>query len=154
MDINDNLGKDETLLRQEDFAKSALALTDRRVLFKKEAPGAMSLEVIPLDAISFIGLVYRSFPVLLGLAVLFLVGAVGCGLSDSYSDYHQWTVPCVFIAVILVAVFFATRRVVFEIKGIGNAKIAILVKQAAKGKLIPFINATIHARHACEHPAE
>jgi hypothetical protein len=116
-----------------------LTLTTLRVTLDQASAGASRYISIPLDGVSSCGLVTRSFPILLLLAVLAAVGGFVLKQKEA-------TVGGLVVGVILVIAYFVTRVAVINISPNGGESIVVPAKGMARDKVLEFLRAVEDAK--------
>ncbi len=134
---NEKLLPGEKVLMTSD--KKILTLTNYRVRFDQAATGASNYISICLDCVASCGLVTRSRPLLLVIAAI--VGIVG--IAQNSNDLKAWSIIA---AMILVGVYFITRKAVIAISSNGGEQIMAPVKGMSRDAIIEFLEALDDAR--------
>jgi hypothetical protein len=132
---------EETTISEADFEH--LTLTTHRVRYDERIAGATRIVSITLDAVSSCGVVAKSHPILLLLAVVaVLLGAflLSTGIQES-------NIPngLILASVALAIAYFLTRAVVLSISSPGES-ITVSAKGLEPDVLIGFIDAVEQAK--------
>lgn len=123
---------EETIVTSLD--KDNLTLTTKRVRYNSVVWGNSNLISITLQSIASCGLVTKSWPVLLIFALLaFLVSLSLLGSSE-------FVMPLI-AAVVLLGIYFFTRRSVISIASNGGEVILVPIKRMKREDIISFIEA-------------
>lgn len=113
--------------------KDILTLTTTRVRYDSSSFGSSGLIGITLDSVASCGLVTRSFPILLLICAITLIGA--------FTQRGDAQVMLIIAAVVLVVVYFLTRRTVITIASNGGQTIRVPSKGMSRKSIIEFIEA-------------
>lgn len=113
--------------------KDILTLTTKRVRYDSVVFGTSSLISITLDSVASCGLVTKSFPILLILAALALIGAF------AQRDNTQWML--VVGAAVLAVGYFLTRRTVICVASSGGQTILVPTTGMSRNSIVEFIEA-------------
>jgi hypothetical protein len=137
---NQNFMLNERLLVSS--GNGILSLTNMRVIYDAKTSGASKFICIPLDAVACSGLVTRSYPILL------IVAAIAF-LFCFVPNFKQETVIGLGIAtIVLVVVYFSTRRAILTISPNGGEHISILAKGMKREEILSFLNSVLEAKHS------
>lgn len=106
---------DEKLLFESD--SGGVSLSTHRVRYESKRPGEASFKSIMLDQVSSCSINYTSYPILLILAILFVLGG-----AILYSLMHKpnGLAIGIVIAVIFIIAYFMTRKQVISIASPGD----------------------------------
>jgi hypothetical protein len=119
-----------------------LVLTTHRVRLDNRSSGESQLISMTLDAVASSGVVTRSSPWLLVLALAFGVAAI-IGAKEGGT-----IAPVLFFTgALCVVAYFATRRAILAISSAGET-IAVPIRGAALERLVAFVNALEQAKLA------
>jgi len=118
-----------------------LTLTTHRVRDDQTASGSRQVISITLDAVSSCGIVSKSYPILLLLAVL----SGGFGLLRLSKEEQSLTYAPILLALVLVLAYFLTRSVVLAISSPGQS-ISISAKGMEPDTLIAFVDEVEQAK--------
>ena len=121
----------------------SLQLTSHRIRLDQGSGGHSQTVSMTLDAVASCGLVTRSYPVLLAIALI--VGLLGL-LSGARNEGGA-AVLLFLVAAGFVAGYFVTRSAVMEIRSMGGDKIQVAMK-AKRDDIVPFIDAVENAKLA------
>ena len=110
-----------------------LVLTTKRVRYDSVVWGKSNLISITLDAVASCGLITRSFPLLLILAAITVVGA--------FTQRGDAIVGLLFVAVVLVVAYFFTRKAVISVASNGGQTILVPTKGMNRDAIVGFIEA-------------
>ena len=110
-----------------------LTLTNKRVRYDSVVWGQSNLIGITLDSIASCGLMTKSHPFLLVLAVVTVLAGVNQGSSSMLS--------LIFVAAIFVIVYFVTRKAVISVASNGGQKILVPTKGMSREATMKFIEA-------------
>lgn len=120
-----------------------LILTTRRVRFSQRGRGQSIFTSITLDAVASCGLTTVSYPRLLLLAILVILGAIWYGnMSNQNSGLASMIA---FVGVVLIGLYFSSRKGVLKIASAGDA-ITVKSKGISREKLIEFIETLEQAK--------
>jgi hypothetical protein len=119
-----------------------LVLTNRRVRNRTTELGSEKLESITLDAISYCGLVQKSYPVLLILAFgVALAGFVAIQMEFELSGVF-------FVAAGLLAILFAiSRHSVITVSSTGEESIEVLARGISSSSIKRFLDMIDAEKH-------
>ena len=120
-----------------------LVLTTHRVRFSQQGRGQSIFTSITLDAVASCGLTTVSYPRLLLLAVLVILGAIWYGNASSQNSGLASMIA--FVGVVLIALYFSTRKGVLKIASAGDA-ISVKSKGISREKLVEFIETVEQAK--------
>jgi len=135
--------EEKTILQD---STGVLTLTTHRVRLEAKSAGQSKVLSITLDAVASCGLITKSYPGLLVLAVLVAVlgYATSRALSASYSE-------ALYIgAAVLVLAYFGTRSAVLSV-GSASESITVPTGSLSRDKLVEFIDAVDDAKLAFIH---
>lgn len=133
--------KNEKVLLTSDT--NELTLTTHRVRFKSSGYGFGTVISFLLEELDSCSIMYRSNPILIILAVLFIIG----GLIASGQQRAGGIVSVILmVAVILIIAFFLTRKAVLRISS-KNSHIYIKIKSMSMEKIIEFIDSVESAKY-------
>jgi hypothetical protein len=119
-----------------------LTLTTHRVRYDHRVPGTTQVIGITLDAVSSCGIISKSYPILLLLAVL----AAGFGILQSQDSGDQGMMLGSFVlAAVLVLAYFLSRTMVLAISSPGES-IKVLVKGLSQDALLTLVADVEHAK--------
>ncbi len=110
-----------------------LVLTTKRVRYDSVVCGMSSLISITLDSVASCGLITRSFPLLLVLAAIAIVGA--------FTRRGDALGSLLFVAVALIVAYFFTRKAVISVASNGGQTILVPTKGMPRDTIIGFIEA-------------
>ena len=85
-----------------------------------------------LDSVASCGLITKSNPIILIAAVIFLFGVMG-GDDEIITGYA-------IVGLVLVVIFFNTKKAVLSIVSNGGSEIVVSVKDMPREEVIKFIN--------------
>lgn len=122
---------DEQVVMSSD--KDILTLTTKRVRYDSAVFGSSNLISITLDSVASCGLVTKSFPILLLLAALALIGAF------TQRGDAQWMF--LVAAAVLAVAYFLTRRTVISIASNGGQAILVPAKGMSRSSIVEFLEA-------------
>jgi hypothetical protein len=120
-----------------------LTLTTHRVRYDERASGATRIVSITLDAVSSCGIVSKSHPILLVLAVV--AGLLGVLLLNSDMGEGNVRTGLFLAAVALAIAYLATRTVALAISSSGES-IMVAASGVVPDVLIGFIDAVEQAK--------
>lgn len=123
----------EKILMQSD--KNILTLTTHRVRKETKARGQSAIVSITVDAVASCEVVSTSFPILLGLGVLGILGGAAIFSSDAGSGLVG-----ILVGLALLAAYFVARTSVLKITSAGDA-IVLPTKGMKPEQLAEFIDA-------------
>ena len=123
----------EKILMQSD--KNILTLTTHRVRKETKARGQSTVVSITVDAVASCEVVSTSFPILIGLGVLGIVGGVAIFSRDAGSGLVG-----ILVGLALLAAYFVTRTSVLKVASAGDA-IVLPTKGMKPELLAEFIDA-------------
>ncbi len=110
-----------------------LVLTTKRVRYDSIVWGRSNLISITLNAVASCGLITRSFPFLLILAAIAIVAA--------FTQRGGGVWGLLFVAMVLVAAYFLTRKAVISVASNGGQVILVPTKGMNREAIIGFIEA-------------
>lgn len=110
-----------------------LTLTNMRVRYDSVVWGQSNLIGITLGSVASCGLITKSYPFLLILAVVAVLAGVSQGSG------RMWGL--VFIAAIFVVAYFVTRKAVLSVASNGGQEIMVPTKGMNREAIIKFIEA-------------
>ena len=116
----------------ESFGNGVLKLTDKRIVFDANNFGASGYTSITLDAISSVGLITKSTP-LIGILGTFSI-LIGLLVSS------QQGMTLIGIGIVAIIMYFVTRKAVLSIESNGGDTVSVAVKGTHRDKIINFIN--------------
>jgi len=132
-----NLFEGEQTLTSADG--NAILLTTHRIRSNNiHGWGQQSTTSIMLEKISSIQANYISYPILLVVAALFVL--IGFILGNSYQPNNGATVVPIIIGILLIIVYFATRKHICIIASDGGARIVFATSNMKKETLLGFID--------------
>jgi hypothetical protein len=130
----------------------AVSLTNHRVVYQAAAAGSSNFRSITLDAVSSCGLTTTSQPLLL----IFGAIAVICGvivIGDKMMRDQSVGVFALFVGVILVVLYFATRKAALVICSNGGERISLAAPASHRDSLLALLHAVDEAKLAALHHA-
>ena len=110
-----------------------LTLTNKRVRYDSIIWGKSNLIGITLSSVASCGLITRSFPLLLALAVVAILAGV------SQRGDNMWGL--FFVAAVLAVAYFVTRRAVISVASNGGQEILVPAKGMNREAIVKFIEA-------------
>ncbi len=110
-----------------------LTLTTKRVRYDSVVFGSSIFISITLDSVASCSLATKSYPILLLLGALALIGA----FSQS-GDAHWWFLVA---AAVLAVAYFLTRRAVISIASNGGQTILVPAQGMSRNSIIEFLEA-------------
>lgn len=113
--------------------KDILTLTTRRVRYDSSIFGGSTFISITLDAVASCSLHTKSFPLLLLLGALALIGA--------FTQYGGTRLALFGISIVLVIIYFITRRAVISIASNGGQAIHVPAGGMNRAAVIEFLEA-------------
>ena len=113
--------------------RDTLTLTKKRVRYDSAVLGSSSFVSITLDSVASCSLATKSYPLLLLLGALVLIGALTQG-----GDVQ---VMFIFSAAVLAVIYFLTRRAVIAIGSNGGREILVPTKGMSRAAIIEFLDA-------------
>lgn len=124
------LFKDETIITKTD--RDEVILTSHRI---RHQPSKSNLVSLMLDTVTSIEFKYYSWPVLLAVSVMFLIGA-GVALNEGDQDIVLYLIIG---AAIFGLLYFTSRRHVVKIASSSGA-FQFVVKGMGTDKVLDFVN--------------
>ena len=122
-------GEKKILSSDED----TLVLTNKRIRYDSIETGQSNLVSMTLDSVASCGLITKSNPIILiAAAVIFLFGMMD-------GDDEIITVSAI-VGLVLVIIFFNTKKAVLSIASNGGSEIVVSVKDMPREEVIKFIN--------------
>lgn len=109
-----------------------LTLTNKRIRYTSATAGNTHQIGITLDSVSSCGITTQSYPLLLVIDVLALLGAI---------YFHEYRNFLVLSAAVLIASFFFTYKSVISIASNGGDRIIVPVTGMTKSKMSSFLEA-------------
>ena len=134
------LMKDEKVLLTSDT--NELTLTTHRIRFKSSGYGFKNVISFLLEELDSCSIMYKSNPVLIVLAILFIIGGL---IASGQRGAGGIAAIILIIAVILIIAFFLTRKAVLRISS-KSSHIYIKIKSMSMEKLIEFIDSVESAK--------
>lgn len=134
--MEQQLFNDETIITRTD--RDEIILTSHRIRYQPSKSNMMSFM---LDNVTSIEFKYYSWPVLLAVSVMFLIGA-GVALNDGDEDIVLYLIIG---AAIFGLLYFSSRRHVIKIASPSGA-FQFVVKGMGRDKVLDFVNKIEQAR--------
>jgi len=131
----------ETTISEPEFAY--LILTNHRVRYDRRISGEARIISMTLDAVSSCGVVSKSHPILLLLAVLAVL--LGAFLLSTGAEDRSIPNSLILASVVLAIAYFLTREVVLSISSPGES-ITVSAKGLEPDVLVGFIDAVEQAK--------
>lgn len=132
----------KALSGEYDLVKSdngVLTLTNYRVKYDAAAKGDSKYVSIPLDAVSSCGLVTRSYPVLLLLAVI-------AGIVALAQPERAFSFVLLALALSFAVAYQTTRAGVITISSNGGENITVPAKGMGRHRIVYFVEAVMQAK--------
>lgn len=120
-----------------------LVLTNLRVRHRRKRFGTEKMESITLDAVSHCGLISKSYPLLIALAILcFLVGIVSTDADNGYGGLFY------LFGVAALVLYVAYRPAILTISSTGEQSIDVLTRGMSTDTITSFLEAVDSAKLA------
>lgn len=113
--------------------KDILTLTTKRVRCDSTVLGSSNFISITLDSVASCGLVTKSFPILLLLCAVALIGA--------FTQSANSQLILFVVALVLVASYFFSRHAIITIASNGGQTILVPAKGMSRSSIIDFLEA-------------
>lgn len=128
-----------------DAALENLTVTTHRVRYDRRSSSANHITSITLDAVSSCGLVSKSYPILLVLGLLFVIGSFFISDDGGETPFGSRLGVALVYALVFIVAYFLTRRVALAISSPGES-IMVSARGVAPDALIETIETVEQAK--------
>ena len=123
-----------------------LTLTTHRIRFQQQGKGQSIFTSITLESVASCGLATVSYPRLIPLGIVIIVGGFWyLNASSSTGDGNAIPSTIILLGILLIGMFFSTRKGILKISSAGDA-ISVKSKGISREKLVEIIETLEQAK--------